>query len=62
MPKISIIIDESTGEITVDGEGFEGTACDAVMKAFEDALGKVKRRHDKPAYRREGRRTQENKR
>lgn len=38
------------GTVKLEGVGFQGKECDAKMKAFEDALGKVEKRTDLPSY------------
>ncbi len=46
-----IIIDfDSSGEVTMEGKGFQGKSCDEAMGAFEKALGVVSDRHNKPKY------------
>jgi len=46
---ITLLIDP-TGKVTIEGAGFVGKECDAKMKAFEDAIGKVETRTDLPEY------------
>lgn len=46
-----IIIDfEVTGEVHLEGRGFQGKSCDEAMGAFEKALGVVANRKNKPEY------------
>jgi hypothetical protein len=46
-----IIIDfEATGEIKLEGKGFQGKSCDEAMGHFEKALGVVSERKNKPEY------------
>ncbi|MEW6657208.1 MAG: DUF2997 domain-containing protein [Thermodesulfobacteriota bacterium] len=46
-----IIIDfEVTGEIHLEGKGFQGKSCDGAMGHFEKALGVVSDRKNKPEY------------
>lgn len=46
-----IIIDfEATGEVKMEGKGFQGKSCDEAMGAFEKALGVVANRKNKPEY------------
>lgn len=40
----------STGDITVEAEGFKGNGCEAATKAIEDALGKPRERIRKPDF------------
>ena len=40
----------STGETTVEADGFHGNGCEAATKALETALGKPQARHRKPDY------------
>lgn len=49
MKHIQITVD-TEGKVQVEGVGFTGTSCDAKMKAFEDGLGSVKKRVNKPEY------------
>jgi hypothetical protein len=50
-----IIIDfEVNGEVHLEGKGFQGKTCDAAMGQFEQALGVVKERKNKPEYFRTG--------
>ncbi len=46
-----IIIDfDETGEVHLEGKGFQGKSCDEAMGAFEQALGVVSDRTNKPEY------------
>jgi hypothetical protein len=46
-----IIIDfEETGEVKLEGKGFQGKSCDEAMGHFEKALGVVSDRKNKPEY------------
>jgi len=46
-----IVIDfEADGEVHLEGKGFQGKTCDAAMGHFEQALGVVKERKNKPEY------------
>ncbi|MGO9177212.1 MAG: DUF2997 domain-containing protein [Desulfobaccales bacterium] len=46
-----IIIDfEASGEVHLEGKGFQGKSCDEAMGAFEKALGVVADRKNKPEY------------
>uniref|UniRef100_A0A7V4LDT3 DUF2997 domain-containing protein n=1 Tax=Desulfobacca acetoxidans TaxID=60893 RepID=A0A7V4LDT3_9BACT len=49
MQEIIIEFDES-GEVRMEGKGFQGKACDEAMGAFEKALGVVADRSNKPEY------------
>jgi hypothetical protein len=50
-----IIIDfDATGEVKLEGKGFQGKNCDEAMGQFEEALGVVKERKNKPSYYRAG--------
>jgi hypothetical protein len=49
-----IVIDfEVTGDVKLEGKGFQGKSCDEAMSAFEKALGVVGNRKNKPEYYRE---------
>ncbi len=46
-----IIIDfDATGEVHLEGKGFQGKGCDEAMGHFEKALGVVSNRQNKPEY------------
>jgi hypothetical protein len=46
-----IVIDfEVTGEVKMEGKGFQGKSCDEAMGRFEKALGVVSDRRNKPEY------------
>ena len=46
-----IVIDfEETGEVKMEGKGFQGKSCDEAMGYFEKALGAVSDRKNKPEY------------
>jgi hypothetical protein len=46
-----IIIDfEATGEVHLEGKGFQSKSCDEAMGQFEKALGVVANRKNKPEY------------
>jgi len=49
MQEIIIDFDES-GEVRMEGKGFQGKSCDEAMGAFEKALGVVTDRKNKPEY------------
>lgn len=50
MPKmVTVEIDESTAEFSVDLTGFHGKGCAEITKAFE-SLGRVKKSIKKPEY------------
>jgi hypothetical protein len=49
MPEI-IIDFEATGEIKLEGKGFQGKSCDEAMGHFEKALGVVSHRKNKSEY------------
>jgi hypothetical protein len=49
MPEI-IIDFAPDGEVHMEGKGFQGKTCDAAMGQFEQALGVVKDRKNKPEY------------
>lgn len=49
--KPSIIIDVTPdGKIQMEGKEFTGKACDEKMRIFEEQLGTVKARTNKPEY------------
>ena len=46
-----IIIDfDLDGEVKLEGKGFQGKSCDEAMGVFEQALGVVRDRKNKPEY------------
>jgi hypothetical protein len=46
-----IIIDfDASGEVHLEGKGFQGKSCDEAMGHFEKALGAVSDRKNKPEY------------
>jgi hypothetical protein len=46
-----IVIDfDVTGEVKLEGKGYQGKSCDEAMGAFERALGAVSIRKNKPEY------------
>ena len=49
MKQIKVVIDEN-GEVTMEGSGFKGTACDQAMAAIEKSLGLQTKRINKPEY------------
>ena len=49
MKSIEITITEDS-QITIEGTGFKGKACDKAMEAFEVALGKQTERKNKAEY------------
>lgn len=44
------IIFNPDGTVTMEGHGMKGTECDVAMKEYEDALGVVTDRKNKPEY------------
>lgn len=50
MSRRIIVKVSTTGEITVEAEGFQGKGCEAATKAIEDALGKTRTRTRKPDF------------
>lgn len=46
----------TSGEITVEAEGFKGKGCEAATKAIEEALGKTRARTRKPDFWRQSQR------
>ena len=38
------------GEVHLEGKGFQGKSCDEAMAVFEQALGEVTDRQNKPEY------------
>jgi len=49
MQEIIIDFDES-GKVRMEGKGFQGKSCDEAMGVFEQALGVVSKRKNKPEY------------
>ena len=47
---ITIQIDNSTGDLTVDLDGYEGKGCAAVQEAFSATLGKSTHSVNKPEF------------
>jgi hypothetical protein len=47
---ITIEIDNSTGDLTVDTDGYQGVGCAAVQEAFALTLGKSTHSVTKPEY------------
>jgi len=46
-----IVIDfDITGEVKLEGKGFQGKSCDEAMGDFEKALGVLSNRKNKPEY------------
>jgi hypothetical protein len=45
-----IINFDATGEVHLEGKGFQGKTCDEAMGHFEKALGVVSNRQNKPEY------------
>ena len=46
-----IVIDfDASGEVHLEGKGFQGKGCDEAMGHFEKALGMVSDRKNKPEY------------
>ncbi len=46
-----IVIDvEVTGDVKLEGKGFQGKGCDEAMGHFEKALGVVSNSKNKPEY------------
>jgi hypothetical protein len=46
-----IVIDfDASGEVHLEGKGFQGKGCDEAMAHFEKALGVVSNRKNKPEY------------
>ncbi len=46
-----IVIDfDVSGEVHLEGNGFQGKGCDEAMAHFEKALGVVSNRKNKPEY------------
>jgi len=53
MPEIVIDFDLN-GEVHMEGKGYQGKACDTAMGHFEQSLGVVRDRKNKPDYFRAG--------
>ena len=47
---ITVEIDQTTGDLTVDLEGYQGKGCAAVQEAFAATLGKSTHSVNKPEY------------
>ena len=47
---IKVVIDETTGDVVMEGVGFKGKACDKAMAALEKAIGTTAKRTNKPEY------------
>ena len=47
---IIVEIDNSTGDLTVDLDGYEGKGCGAVQEAFAATLGKSTHSVNKPEF------------
>jgi len=47
---ITIQIDNETGDLTVDLDGYQGRGCAAVQEAFSAVLGKSTHSTNKPEY------------
>ena len=48
-PTIEILVSPS-GEISVEGHGFQGTDCEKATRFLEEALGRAAHRRRKPEY------------
>lgn len=48
--KTIVITFDTDGNSKTEGIGFKGRDCDEKMKAFEDGLGEVKKRVNKPEF------------
>ncbi|MDE2100944.1 MAG: DUF2997 domain-containing protein [Patescibacteria group bacterium] len=51
--QIKAVID-ADGNVTMEGIGFKGTACDKAMAALEKAIGIQTKRVNKPEYNAQG--------
>jgi hypothetical protein len=47
---ITVEIDNTTGNLTVDLEGYQGHGCAAVQEAFGRTLGKTTHSENKPEF------------
>jgi hypothetical protein len=47
---ITVEVDLSTGDLSVDTDGYEGKGCAAVQEAFARTLGKSTHSINKPEY------------
>ena len=47
---ITVEVDLSTGDLSVDTDGYEGKGCGAVQEAFARTLGKSTHSVNKPEY------------
>jgi hypothetical protein len=54
-----IITVNADGTTKIEAEGFEGSSCDGATAPYEDALGSVIEREEKPEYYTTGRNTQQ---
>ena len=49
--KLIVMTFDDNGKASVDAQGFQGVGCKAATKSYEDALGAVAGRTDKPELR-----------
>jgi hypothetical protein len=56
--KIIVTVNKD-GTTKIEAEGFEGSSCDGATAPYEDALGSVVERDEKPEYYTTGRNTQQ---
>jgi hypothetical protein len=54
-----IITVNADGATKIEAEGFEGSSCDGATAPYEDALGSMVEREEKPEYYATGRNTQQ---